>query len=466
MKTRYPILFTVMLVIAAGGLLRLLSREEKELRIVPMEKPVMEHAGGSRAEVGTGWSTCDDPAEAVREAVSMALRGAKNRHPDFAVIFATSGSDMRSVISEAREALGAGARIFGGTSDSRAVMTNGGFIRAAEKGYLDVETVRRGLAVMTVTSKDILFGVGAAGVSDRSSPREAAAAAMLSAMRSIGRSPGERPGITLTMSTYGMGDEVVQGIEDVVGKGAVVLGGTAGGPKFAVAGDGDVYDEGITTAVMYTDLPIAWAFEGGFDVGDLPSGIATRVDGHAILEIDDRPALDVYDEWLGGRINQLLQELGDMGAVKDVLTLNPIYRQYTSPSGRRYFLYSHPWPRYEQPQDRAISTSTRIRAGERVHLSQGTWERLMNRIGSLPATARLNGGIGPGRKPLFGIAFLCGGVMGTIPEKERGKLSFLINYANEDAPFIAAFTWGEQGHFTEVGNKHGNLLTSFLLVSE
>jgi len=62
------------------------------------------------------------------------------------------------------------------------------------------------------------------------------------------------------------------------------------------------------------------------------------------------------------------------------------------------------------------------------------------------------------------IGFICGGVMGVIPETEREKLPILINYTNNNAPFIANFTWGEQGHFPGIGNKHGNLLTSFLVI--
>ena len=45
-----------------------------------------------------------------------------------------------------------------------------------------------------------------------------------------------------------------------------------------------------------------------------------------------------------------------------------------------------------------------------------------------------------------------------------GKMPLLINYTNNDAPFIAPFTWGECGLFPGVGSKHGNLLTSFLVI--
>ena len=56
--------------------------------------------------------------------------------------------------------------------------------------------------------------------------------------------------------------------------------------------------------------------------------------------------------------------------------------------------------------------------------------------------------------------------MRAIPEAEREKMPLLINYANSQAPFIAAFSWGEQGYFPGVGYKHGNLLTSFLVIGE
>jgi hypothetical protein len=48
--------------------------------------------------------------------------------------------------------------------------------------------------------------------------------------------------------------------------------------------------------------------------------------------------------------------------------------------------------------------------------------------------------------------------------EEREKIPLLINYANNNGPFIANFTWGEQGHFPGIGNRHGNLLTSFMVV--
>ena len=111
-------------------------------------------------------------------------------------------------------------------------------------------------------------------------------------------------------------------------------------------------------------------------------------------------------------------------------------------------------------------TSTEIKEGDEIHLSHGTWERLLNRVGNLPVKARIQGGLAPEKTAVLGIGFVCAGVMRVIPEAEREKMPLLINYANNEAPFIAPFSWGEQGYFPGVGYKHGNLLTSFLVIGE
>jgi len=436
-----------------------------EYQLAPKERIIEKAEEVRGSEVGTGWSIKENPREAVREAVEMALKGKKDIAPDFAIVFASSGSNMDIILSELRDLLGKRTKICGGTSDSRAVMSDKGFLNVTERGYAHSLTQgKRGLSIMTITSEDITFGVGSAEFSAYPSIQEASRAAIRSAIRSAGKSQNEPPKVVLAMPTIGVEEEVIGGIEEVLGPSTVILGGTCGGPEFGAIGENKVYDAGVSLAAIYTDLPLGWTFEGGFDVKELYTGIVTKVDGQSIIEIDNRPALDVYDEWLGGEIERLYREIGKPDVIRDLLILHPIYRKYTSPSGQDYFLFSHPWPKDETLNDRSLMTSTNIRIGERIYLSGGTWETLMNRIANMPKNAKVRAGISIDEKPIFGIGYVCAGAMGIIPETERPKMSLLINYANNDAPFIASFTWGEQGHFPGIGNKHGNLLTSFLIV--
>ncbi|MFI5331234.1 MAG: FIST signal transduction protein [Desulfobaccales bacterium] len=464
-KSYVVILMAVFVMIGAGAAYVFWSTGQKELHLIPQKKAVSAAGPASGAEVGTGWSVKEDPGEAVREALGMALQGKQQAAPDFVAIFASSGTDLRNILVATRKLLGNQPKIYGGTSDSRGLMTNRGFIHAGEKDYAITGKVK-GLAVMTVSSRNIVFGVGSADFSRYATPKEGARAAMRQALESSGKSSQETPQAILAVISRSVEDEALKGISEVVGHHVPLLGGTTGGPKFEVLGDQEVFAQGISLAVIYTKLPLCWVFEGGFEVPDTYRGVVTKMDGAAVLQINWRPALDVYDEWLGGKISKLQREGADLVKIRNFMSLNPFYRRYTSPDGHNYFLFSVPWPRNQTPQDKSFVTSTEISMGDEIHLSHGTWERLINRVGNLPLKARIQCGIAPEWTPLLGIGFVCAGVMRAIPEAEWEKMPLLINYANNQAPFIAAFSWGEQGYFPGVGYKHGNLLTSFLVIGE
>ena len=470
MKTKIIILCVIAVIIGAAVLFFTTRGQREEFQLIPVKVGPSTAQGAEIAgsEVGTGWSINENVTEAVREVINMALAGKEQKNPDFAIIYASSGSDMEGILHAAKRMLGEQTKIFGGTSDSRAVMTDKGYVKVTTRGYeLSKMEGRRGLAIMTVSSKEIIFGVGSGDLSALPAvPQEISRAAVLSAIENAGKKADEPPRAILLLSTIGVEEEVLEGIEEVTGKNIVMLGGTVGGPVPAVFGENGTYQKGVCLAVIYTELPVGWTFEAGFDITDRHTGVVTKVEGQAIKEIDNEPALDVYNMWVDGEIERLHKEIGKPDVIRDLLTLRPIYRKYTSSSGQDYFLFSHPWPKDDQMQDKSVMTSTKIKAGERIYISQGTWETLLNRIGNLPRNAKAQGRIRVNEKPILSIGTVCGGIMGVIPETEREKMSFLINYANNNGPFIANFTWGEQGHFPGIGSKHGNLSTSFLVITD
>ena len=462
-KSNSPIIISVLIVVVSILFTPPLSAQE----INRASKKRVDAVGVKGTEVGTGWSTKENPEEAVKEAIQMALDRKKNNIPDFAIIFATSGSDMKAILLQAKKMFKNKTKIYGGTSDSRAVMTNRGYAKATERAYEYAKMEgKRSLAVMTVTSKEITFGVGSASFSGNSIAREAVKLAVLKAIKNAGKSIKELPKAILITPTRAVEEDVIEGIESIVGKKIPIIGGTAGMPTWAVFGENDVYEKGVSLVVIYTKLKVGYTSEFGFDVREPTSGIVTKAEGQAIVEIDNRPALDVYDGWLGGEIGRLRREETREDVIKGLLVLHPLYRRYTAPDGNIYLLFSHPWPKDKEPQDRALMTSSKFKAGERIYLSRGTWEVLINRVGNLPINAKINGKISPDVKPILGIGYICAGVVGVIPETERAKIPLLINYTNYDAPFIATLTAAEQVHFPGIGSKLGNLATSFLVISD
>ena len=181
MKTKTAIAFSITLPLILGAAFLSQVRDaDKEFQLIPKEKVLAQGTVVPEAEVGSGWSSREDPKEAVQEALDMALTGKKNKRPDFAIIFAAAGSDTRSILLKAREVLGDKTKIYGGSSDSLEMMTDQGFVKAAEKGCGYGSSQRKpALAVMTVTSEDMFFGAVPANCADRPSVEESARTAML-----------------------------------------------------------------------------------------------------------------------------------------------------------------------------------------------------------------------------------------------------------------------------------------------
>jgi hypothetical protein len=195
MNTKAAIAFSVTLPLILGtAFLSQVRDADKEFQLIPKERVLEQGTVVPEAEVGTGWSSREDPKEAAQEALDMALIGKKNKRPDFVIIFAAAGSDIRSILLKAREVLGDKTKIYGGSLDSLGVMTYQGFVRAAEKGYGYGSSQRKpAVAVMTVTSEDIVFGADPANCADHRPVEESTKMAMLKTIWSAVKPSSERP---------------------------------------------------------------------------------------------------------------------------------------------------------------------------------------------------------------------------------------------------------------------------------
>ena len=105
------------------------------------------------------------------------------------------------------------------------------------------------------------------------------------------------------------GTELVAGLNEVLGDDVVVTGGLAGdGPRFEktwVLDDGEVRPNGVVAVGLYGDaLRIGHGSRGGWDRFG-PERTITRSEGNVLFELDGRPALELYKEYLGDRAEGL-----------------------------------------------------------------------------------------------------------------------------------------------------------------
>src|ERR1700681_639643 len=99
------------------------------------------------------------------------------------------------------------------------------------------------------------------------------------------------------------GSELVRGLNSVLPADVVVTGGLAGdGSRFQrtwVMHDGEARSNMFCAAGLYGDhLTIGHGSKGGWDNFG-PERVVTRSQGNVLIELDGRPALELYKEYLG-----------------------------------------------------------------------------------------------------------------------------------------------------------------------
>lgn len=423
---------------------------EKEVNVIVLEAPEEKPSEEMHIHVGCGWSANNDEGKAVEEAVSSVKRQLGGKSPDFAVLFSTASYDSDKVLCDVRRLL-PNVQIYGGTS-CLAVQSKDGF-HAGEKGSL---------ALLAVATENISFGVGGVSIDDFTSAREAGKAAIQAAIDATGKKG--TPKLVLITSSVGREEELLAGIEDVIGKDVPVLGGSAGDNtitgEWKQFANENVYSNGISLTAIYTNLKIGWAHEAGYIRRSENRGTITRADGRIIYEIDNLPAAEVYNDWTGSTV--VAEELETGGPILSATSYYPLAKIIKN-EGKEYTLSILPLS--INATDHSLVVFANIEEGDKVMLMHGDWELLLNRALTTPTKALESENLSK-EDVAFGIYTHCAGSMLAIPEDERPKMPVLVKTAIGDAPFIGTFTFGQQGHIQGVGNIHGNLAHSMIVFSK
>ena len=415
-----------------------------------------------------GWSIKEDYKDAVSEAVDMAKDGLGNETPVFAYVVLTprlTSEENSNVADEIRNQLGQDVKMAGITT-KLGVMTNDG-IHVGENGSI---------GILLVASENITFGVGEVNLEDFNSSEEAGKTAMQNAIADAGN-PSTSPNMTLYIGTTRRGDDmrILDGIAEVIGADSPVIGGSANDDK--VSGlwmqltHRKSYENGLILVAIYTNLKNGWGFETGYKLTD-HSGIATISDGYLISEIDDQPALDVYDEWLNGELYEKLNagefndETGNISfsKIKEFTLLNPVARVLRTEDGRIGHYTVSPIPSTEDVASKKLRVFAEIQEGWEIALYRGTWQTHMNRVETIPNDALDRAGLNPS-EGIFAIMQFCNGLRSQIPSEEFEKVPAITDDVLGGVPFIGAITGGEHGPIPEVGrNVNANLIECMIVV--
>ncbi len=393
-------------------------------------------------KIATSWSTNSDSALAAEEAYNSLIEKLDDK-PQIMLVHGSCLYNSDALLNRLTE-LAPDVPIQGGTS-CLGVMTEQGF--HSHNAF--------GLGLLGVADPEGDYGVGMADIGN--DPQGAARIALEDALAQAGRS-GEAPAAILVGNTPGHEELIIQAIEEHVGRGVPIIGGTSAdndmSGQWRQYANGRVSSSGVSVAVLFPSGDIGFSFHCGYEPTK-HQGRATRTSGRILHEIDGRPAAQVYNEWTDGLISGVLP---DGGSLVPAATLTPLGNPVGKVRSVPYYRLSYP---VEALPDGSLLLFTDVRQDCEIVLMRGTPDSLVSRAGRAAAAAVEGSPFGV--QDIRGaLVLFCAGCMLAVHERmDEPKAS--LSEALHGAPFLCAFTLGEQGCFIGGENRHGNLMVAVLV---
>ena len=255
-----------------------------------------------KANVGS--SILKDSFEAGVEIVRNSTKGLKI--PKVGFLFTSTKYEQVEVLKGIKS-VEPNLKVIGCTS-SGAIMTPAGII-SNDDGYA---------GMLVIEDNELIVGV--ASLPRGNDPRLTGRRVAKMAMDNAGKK--HSPVAFAMFATPGEEEYYLKGIQDVLGE-VPMFGGTASDDnivgEWKVFSDEESHEDGVAIALIYTNKEIKTIFDGKYTETE-NMGIITKVDdGRTIVEIDNKPALKKYAEWIGQNADDLI---GDK--LWEISTLKPL----------------------------------------------------------------------------------------------------------------------------------------------
>jgi len=328
-----------------------------------------------------------------------------------------------------------------GTSSCLGAMNSQGF--QSQDGF--------GLSLMAFADDAGAFGVG---ISDQSKHPSAAATQSISQAIADANRPGELPELIWLGSAPGSEEAVLRGIHSVVGSHVPVIGGSVS--DNTINGDWwlfskmQIENNGVIVIAMYPECHVGLSFQSGYTPTS-KSGVVTQATHRVIEKIDAQSAAQVYNTWTEGLIEENLRG----GNILSLSTFSPLGIEAGRIENIPYYMLLHP---AQVLEDGSITLFSNIHEGDHITQMEGSPESLTTRAGSVIAGIIQRKGWAE-QQIAGAFVIYCAGCMLGIRE-HMDSVSNGIQVALGQAEFQSAFTFGEQGCFTDGINRHGNLMIS------
>lgn len=400
---------------------------------------------------GNGVSNCAETKEAVAEAVALA-KGAlpKSALPTLCVIAATADRDANEISScFARELQG--IPFMGATSCANVLTTRG--------------PVQSGVSATILAADADSFVATSALFTDDVNPYEGAKKA---AFELKAKATDEVKAVYMS-ATPGNEEEVLHGIQEILGYNVPVVGGSAADNdvtgKWAVFHDNKVIPNGVAMfAVVGSSVSAGASLISPYEPTERTFRV-TEADGRTVISLEDKPAADVLYDIVG---DPIAEEFSNGGMILGPMSTRPLSLRRTMANGTESYLAVHA-ASINLP-DKSISLFAEANTGDVLTVMDNEGGGDTVRAAGLGiqnafAKAKSNGNL---RAPTCSFLVYCGGL--SIAVGDRLAENLTQDYA-EVAPqcAVGVTAFGEQGPLFSAptaapGNSHCNLSISMLLL--
>lgn len=363
-------------------------------------------------KAGVGKSNNPDAVQAGAQACQEALSEAGGQ-ANLILVFSSVAYDQKAVIEGVKSV--AKDTLLAGCSDAGEITTAG--------------PVAKHVAVMALATQDINWAVGVGQGADKDSFQAGKEAAEQAVKKAKG------PLSLFIMLLDGLaenGAAAVRGAQKVLGKDFPIMGGSAG-DDFLFKQTFEYHDkEVLTKSIVGIGLAGKFSFGVGVKHGWEPIGLpmkVTKAQGAKLIEVNDRPALSIYEDYFGRKADELIKE--------------PIARMaYTYPlgmsvEGNPEFLIRAVVIADEKGE---ISCAAEIPKGSEIRLMIGDTDKAIKaaKEAAENALSQLEGAT---PKAIF--VFNCVARYKLLGPKIKEEIGAIQNVLGKDVPLIGFYTYGE-----------------------
>ena len=357
-----------------------------------------------------------DSYQAGFEACKIAIDKMGGGVPDFTIAFSSVAFKQDDLLRGIREANQGAPGI--GCTDAGEITNDG--------------PSQKSVAVMAVKSDQITF-VNGLGMDIKTNARNAGQQV---AKEVKGKTVGIlRTFIMLPDVLTGNGADIVRGVLDVLGEHFPIVGGAAGDDflfeKTYEYRDGDVVSGGVAGV----GLSGTFSFGMGVRHGWVPIGLpmkVTKSKGAVLYELDNRPAVSIYEDYFGAKADALKREpLARMAITYPLGIKVPELDEY---------LIRDP---ITVDDKGAITCAAEIPEGSEIRLMIGSKEKAIE--AAQDAARHLMKDFETSKsKPKFLLMFNCIAREKLFSQRAKEEIDAVMDIIGHDVPLLGFYTYGEQ----------------------